>query len=440
MRWKRGTGVAMSYRANILQWFRRDLHKTMRKHTFLGSDVPTTEELEAVKRTRERVLLVIKMRWVLLTLFALFGFYASYIYNMGGPEGLALVHIAVPTAAFLLAITYNGWYHYSYYWLSNYRRVNLAQLLLDLVFITVIVHYSGGAVSWFWTMYFLLILQATFLGESVHDALIVGVASSLFYGGVLLAEFHDILSPVPMPFENLMLQQDFGYGMLKWMWLTSMFILCAGLGFYMIREVQRQEARLLLMVIKDGMTGLYNRGYFQLRFNSEIRRSERYKREFALLVLDVDDFKRFNDSYGHQRGDLLLQEVGRVLRDCVRRSDTYPPYDMDIPCRIGGEEFAVILPEASAEQGRLAAVRLCEDIAALDIENMSVTVSIGIASFPEHGGSMDAIFKAADDAMYLAKSCGKNRVAVANEVEQPSAESVMLLGEQLPLDGERVGV
>jgi diguanylate cyclase (GGDEF)-like protein len=404
----------MSGRSGILQWFRRDLDRTIQKHTYLGSDVPTTEEIEAVQRTRERVLLVIKMRWVLLSLFALFGLYASYVYNQGGPEGLSILHIAVPAAAFLSAIAYNGWYHYCHDWLSNYRRINLAQLLLDLLFVTVIVHYSGGAVSWFWAMYFLLILQATFLGESVYDALIVGLASSAFYGGLLAMEFHDVLSPVAMPFENLGLQQDFGYCLLKWMWLTSMFILCAGLGTYMIREVLQQKERLRQLVIKDSLTGVYNRGYFQLRLNSELQRADRYGRQFSLMVLDLDDFKHINDTHGHQQGDLLLQAVGRVLRDCVRRSDTHPAYDMDIPCRIGGEEFAVILPEATAEQCRSAAIRLCEDIAALDIEGMGATASIGISAFPEHGVSLDAIFKAADDAMYEAKRRGKDRVVVAS--------------------------
>ena len=119
----------MSNRFDILQWFKRDPARTISRHTYLSSDIPTTEELEAVKRTRERVLLVIKMRWVLLSLFALFGFYASYVYDLGGPEGLSLLHIAVPAAAFLAAIGYNGWYHYFHDWLSNYRRINLAQLI-----------------------------------------------------------------------------------------------------------------------------------------------------------------------------------------------------------------------------------------------------------------------------------------------------------------------
>jgi diguanylate cyclase (GGDEF)-like protein len=411
---------------DIVQWFRDDLSQTIRRYTYLHSDVPTTEELEAVKRARERALLVIRMRWVLLALFALFGFYASHVYKLNSPEGLSLLHITMPSAAFAAAVVYNGWYHYSHRWLSNLRRVNLIQLLLDLFFVTIIVHYSGGAVSWFWTMYFLLILQATFLGESVYDAWTVGIGSALSYGAVLLAECYDVLPPVSMPFENLALQQDLGYASLKWMWVTSMLLFFAGLGSYMIREIQDQEDRLRQMVIKDGMTGLYNRSYFHLRLNSEVRRAEKYDRQFSLLILDVDDFKLFNDTYGHQRGDLLLQHVGRVLKERVRRSDTFPPYDMDIPCRVGGEEFAVIMPEATSSQSRQAAVRLLDDIASLEIEGTGATISIGVASFPEHGSDPDAIFKAADDAMYSAKRRGKNRVVVAGAAERKTAEALSL--------------
>jgi diguanylate cyclase (GGDEF)-like protein len=427
----------MSDRIDILRWLRHDLDRTISRHTYLGSDAPTSEEIEAAKRTKERALLVIKMRWVLLSTFALFGLYASYVYKVGGPEELSMMHIAVPAAAFLLAIAYNGWYHYAHGWLSNYRRVNLAQLLLDLLFVTVIVHYSGGAVSWFWTMYFLLILQATFLSERIYDALIVGAASSLLYGGLLLAEFHDIVTPVPMPFENLALQQDFGYGTMKWLWLTLMFMVCAGLGAYMIREVQRQEERLRMTVIKDCLTGMYNRAYFQLRLNSETKRASRYGREFSLLLLDIDDFKEFNDRYGHHCGDMLLRGVGRVLRDCVRRSDTDPPYDLDIPCRIGGEEFAVMMPEASAEQGKTAAERLLREIEALDIEDMSATVSIGVAAFPDHGASADEILKAADDAMYQAKASGKNRV-VASDAPRPSDERLPFHDRPAAESGEQL--
>jgi diguanylate cyclase (GGDEF)-like protein len=97
---------------------------------------------------------------------------------------------------------------------------------------------------------------------------------------------------------------------------------------------------------------------------------------------------------------------------------------MDIPCRVGGEEFAIIMPEATSDQGRLAAVRLLEDISTREIDGMGATVSIGVASFPEHGSDLDAIFKAADDAMYSAKRKGKNRVITAGAAARIDAEPV----------------
>jgi diguanylate cyclase (GGDEF)-like protein len=410
-------------RNGFLQWLREDVGRAIHRYLYLHTEVPSTEELEAVKSARERSLMVIKMRWALLALFALFGLYASHVLRSSSPEGLSLQHITVPAAAFVIAAAYNGWYHYSHRWLSNLRRFNLIQLLLDLLFVTVVIHYSGGAVSWFWTMYFLLMLQATFLGDSTHDAWIVGVGSSLSYGAVLLAECYNVLPPVVMPFENLAVQQELGYVLLKWMWVSSMLLFFAGLGSFMIREVHGREDMLRRMVIKDDMTRLYNLGYFHLRLNSEIRRAERYGRQFALLILDVDDFRQFNDTYGHQHGDLLLEGVGQVLRERVRRSDTFPPYDMDIPCRVGGEEFAILMPEATADQGRQAAIRLLEDIATLDI-GMGATISIGVASFPEHGSDQNDMFKAAEEAMRAAKRQGKNRVIIAGAPERIEAEPV----------------
>jgi diguanylate cyclase (GGDEF)-like protein len=125
----------------------------------------------------------------------------------------------------------------------------------------------------------------------------------------------------------------------------------------------------------------------------------------------------------------LLRGVAGVLRKSIRRNEDAPSYEVDIPCRVGGEEFAVILPEASSVQGSVAAERLRASVEAkgativaerirrhvetLDLEGRRVTVSIGVASYPEHGDDADALFSAADDAMYRAKRQGKNRVVIA---------------------------
>jgi diguanylate cyclase (GGDEF)-like protein len=402
----------------------------IKKYTYITSEVPTTDELENIKEARKRVLLVIKTRWVLLGVFFLFGLYSAFFYSLEGTSELSPIHKAVPVAAFIIAVAYNSWYHYSYRWFSNIRHLNLIQILFDLLFVTIIVHFSGGAVSWFWAMYFVLILEAAFLGEGIYDAWVIGICSSLFYGALLTAEFYGIIPSVKMPFENNFLQQNFQYEMIKWAWVSVVCLLVSGIGSYMMKGMRNQESMLKKMIITDSLTGMYNRWYFHVRLNSELQRAKRYGRTFSLLILDVDDFKKFNDTYGHQTGDILLAGVAEVIMKSVRRNDSIPQYDIDIPCRVGGEEFGIILPEASTVESSVAGERLRASIESrgaavvgerirtsiesYDIEGKKVTVCVGIASFPEHGTDMNSLYKAADDAMYLAKKRGKNKVVIAN--------------------------
>jgi hypothetical protein len=123
----------------------------LRKLTFFSGNVPTTEELEHFKDARERVRLVIQARWAILGLLGAYGVYAYLFFRQSAEFfGLIRLHYAVPVAAFAFAVGYNAWYQYSCRWFSKIRALNQAQLLFDLLFVTVIVHYSGGAVSWFW--------------------------------------------------------------------------------------------------------------------------------------------------------------------------------------------------------------------------------------------------------------------------------------------------
>jgi diguanylate cyclase (GGDEF)-like protein len=246
----------------------------------------------------------------------------------------------------------------------------------------------------------------------------------------LTAEFYGIIPSVKMPFENNFLQQNFQYEMIKWAWVSVVCLLVSGIGSYMMKGMRDQESMLKKMIITDSLTGMYKRWYFHVRLNSELQRAKRYGRTFSLLILDVDDFKKFNDTYGHHTGDILLAGVAEVVRNSIRRNDSIPQYDIDIPCRVGGEEFGIILPEVSTVESSVAGERLRASIesrgAAIvgeriktsiesyDIEGKKVTVSVGIASFPEHGTDMNSLCKAADDAMYLAKKRGKNRVVIAN--------------------------
>ena len=398
--------------------------------TFFSGDAPTTEELELFHEHRKRVGLVITARWILLGALTTYGVIASFFFRdkSADLEPLTTVHVIAPVAAVLFVAAYNALFQATYRWISQIRSLNQVQLLFDLILVTVVVHFSGGAVSWFWTMYLVITLEGALIMDKKSDIYAVAMGGAIVYGMLLSFEHHGVIPPLAMPFENQSLQQNYSYEVIKWGWVAITNLCVAFVGAFMMETVWQRETKLREMVVKDALTDLYNRRYFFYRFNSEIERAKRYGRTLSLLFLDVDDFKKFNDSYGHLVGDDLLRSLARILRVNIRRSDEKPSYEVDIACRYGGEEFVIILPEAIASQGGVAAERLRNRIEAdgavavaerirehvekAGWEAMPVTVSIGVASFPEHGGDVEALIKAADDALFLAKRGGKNRVVV----------------------------
>lgn len=164
------------------------------------------------------------------------------------------------------------------------------------------------------------------------------------------------------------------------------------------------------MAIMDGLTGIWNQRWFLIQMAQELDRAERFGRPFSLLVIDIDDFKLFNDTYGHQLGDFVLVELARRIKSSVR--------DVDIFARYGGEEFALLLSETDASGGASAAEKLRLAICSTPFDSdmapepLTVTASIGVAAYPEAGTDAASIFRAADKAMYEAKAQGKNRVVV----------------------------
>jgi diguanylate cyclase (GGDEF)-like protein len=177
----------------------------------------------------------------------------------------------------------------------------------------------------------------------------------------------------------------------------------------MALALQEREQKLQEQAISDPLTGLYNRRYLGEFLPRELLRCRRSAMPVAVMLIDLDRFKRINDSFGHEAGDIVLKAIAALLKSKVRGSD--------IACRYGGEEFALILPETGLD----AAVRRAEDIrlaiAGLDLSNAGsflgkITASFGIALFPDHGEYTDALLRVADVALYAAKGAGRNRVVV----------------------------
>lgn len=179
-----------------------------------------------------------------------------------------------------------------------------------------------------------------------------------------------------------------------------------------LRETLRQQ------VIHDPLTGLFNRRYLSETLEREVHRVKRKGATLGVIMMDLDHFKRFNDTYGHEAGDLLLQTLGKFLETQVRQED--------IACRYGGEEFVLIMPEASLDVTQKRAEEIRQGVSQLKVSHRGrmlemITVSLGVAIFPDHGATGEDVLRTADDAMYQAKREGRNRVVVAGGGVEPSS-------------------
>ncbi|NTV04394.1 GGDEF domain-containing protein, partial [bacterium] len=161
--------------------------------------------------------------------------------------------------------------------------------------------------------------------------------------------------------------------------------------------------------LRDGLTGLFNHTYFYQQVDFEVRRYVRYGAPASLILVDIDDFKAVNDTFGHRQGDRILAAMGRTLVRVSREAD--------VCCRYGGEEFAVILPMTGATEAGAIAVRLNRELAERLPDGRLVTVSIGVASCGKQTGTSRDLVERADAALYRVKRSGKNRVLVAADTE-----------------------
>ena len=176
-----------------------------------------------------------------------------------------------------------------------------------------------------------------------------------------------------------------------------------------LANLRLQEA-LRYQAIRDPLTGLFNRRYMEETFKRELDRASRRKTTVGVIMLDIDNFKLFNDTFGHAAGDAVLIEVSALLKAHVRGED--------IPCRYGGEELLLILLEAQLRDTHRRAEQLRSEIQHLSVQYEgqslgAITVSLGIASYPEHGATVESLLAAADSALYRAKNEGRNQSVVA---------------------------
>ncbi|MDZ7271963.1 MAG: PleD family two-component system response regulator [candidate division KSB1 bacterium] len=177
-----------------------------------------------------------------------------------------------------------------------------------------------------------------------------------------------------------------------------------------VRALEEAEAKLHELAITDGLTGLYNYRYFKEQLVHEVDRAARHKESFSLIMLDIDHFKHYNDTHGHLAGDKVLKDLARLLRENVRK--------IDVAARYGGEEFALILVQTPHQASGVVARKLQALVQEFPFEHREqqpggrLTISMGVATYPEDGTTAEELIAAADRRLYRAKAEGRNRVVM----------------------------
>lgn len=167
-----------------------------------------------------------------------------------------------------------------------------------------------------------------------------------------------------------------------------------------------------MLATTDGLTELYNHRFFQDQMRMQIDNSKRYNNHFSLIIIDIDFFKKFNDTYGHQAGDAVLKQVAQTLKRNVRATD--------IVCRYGGEEMSIILSNTDKDEAFFTAQKICDAVAVKPyklnaVDESHVTISLGVATYPQDGETPQALIEKADNGLYSAKENGRNRVGVLHK-------------------------
>jgi diguanylate cyclase (GGDEF)-like protein len=247
---------------------------------------------------------------------------------------------------------------------------------------------------------YFLAIAATSLRYDKRVCITAGVlAFAEYFAIVSFAATHwDLNSPKYAPYQ---------YGVFGWSNEVSRLIIMLAASALSLAVVSRGQ-KLLQLATSDPLTGLFNRAYVDERFSVELSRARRYGQVLTIAVIDVDHFKSLNDTHGHMAGDQVLRKIGEILRETFRQSDTAGRY--------GGEEFVVVLPETDIEAAQQKLESLRELVASTQMilgthkEKREVTISAGLASFPQDGDDAAELFALADVRMFQAKGEGRNRV------------------------------
>lgn len=275
-------------------------------------------------------------------------------------------------------------------------------IAITYAFANLVIYFSfPHGVLFYWTLFVVPLVIAA-IAYDVPGVGVVGLSSigALFwwvYRSVTSPEFHAALSV-----RGAVIEITVG---------VSIFLMVGAILGVLSRKQKKQRAILEKLSVHDRLTGLYNYSYFLDRIEEERKRAERYENALSFVVFDIDHFKQFNDTFGHEKGNLVLKKVAQTITKNVRATD--------IVARYGGEEFVVLLPQTGKEEAVLVAERVRQSVEKLGFEGdreqpiVKRTISGGVATYPSDSKDSSGLIVKADEALYEAKESGRNKICIA---------------------------
>lgn len=356
--------------------------------------VPETEELEIEReQIKEFSRTLTEIEWLLIALVILYMEMSGSLLK----DKTAIILILFSFAAFIFFFHYCG----------LHRIYNRWKLVIEswamIAFITLVLWHTGKIESPLLSLYFLVIITAaTTLGKNI-TLLEVGLISVCC---LFLSFSFPTMATLSLSQISRSLIQLFPF------WLV------AYLAARLSKDSETAKKKMKLLSQTDDLTGLFNMRTFSFLAENECKRSLRYRHPYSILMLDADNLKPINDTYGHQAGGNMIKVMGETLQENLRSTD--------IIARYGGDEFVVLLPETESTQAFKASERIRVAIEntplAISGEDVFITVSIGFASYPEHGMGIQEIIGKADKALYKSKEEGRNRSTVFSDQQRRNYE------------------
>ena len=389
-----------------------------RRLSIVWREQPSQSDIEDLAANVERVGLVIKLRWAIVAFIMVFTFAGAGIYAVDGRVSLLGPHMVVPGVALLLVLVYNAYYQRTYHRFGNLALFNSAQLVLDIIVVTVLVYYSGGVYSWFDALYYLFVLEAALILPSRREVWGVAGVAAAAYVGIVGLVYVGALPHIAMPFVHNDLQVNGSYVAVRALWTVTVIFGTVTVGDVFTSVWRESLATLRRLSSRDVRTGLYDRAYLRRELAVELERAKRFHRGVSVVVADIDVFANFNALFGMEAGNSMIDLIADVVRGISGCGSSEPC--LVTAARYGGEEFALIVPEAgeSSEEGELLAERLRAAVAGVLDHDRSVTVSVGVAGFSRDGRTAAEMLSAADAALARAGAEGGNRV-VAGRSDAP---------------------